>query len=219
MTANATERDVADYWTRHNVTLHHVFASPEDSLEYLAWRNDQYFDYIDLMPLKGVDGLAVLDFGCGPGHDLVGFGTSSRPRHLVGADLAPSSLAEARARLAIHGIGADLVQLDPTSHRLPFDDAVFDYVHSSGVIHHAQDSEATLRELARVLKPNGRGRIMVYNRDGVWYHLYVAYVIRIVQSRNADLSVQTREQGEVYRAPEQECDQSAQMHAHDLGNG
>jgi SAM-dependent methyltransferase len=190
MTTNATERDVANYWTRHNVTLHHAFASPEDSLEYLAWRNDQYFDYITLMPLNGVDGMAVLDFGCGPGHDLVGFGTLSRPRRLVGAELSPPSLSEARIRLALHGIKADLVQLDSAARRLPFDDAVFDYVHSSGVIHHTEDPEATLREFARVLKPGGRGRIMVYNRDSVWYHLYVPYVIRIIQGRYADLSLE-----------------------------
>jgi ubiquinone/menaquinone biosynthesis C-methylase UbiE len=184
-----TQTDVADYWTRHNVTLHHQFASPAESVAYLEWRNDQYFDYIKHMPLHGVDGLSVLDFGCGPGHDLVGFGLYSKPARLVGADLSSSSLGEARDRLALHGVACELRQLDPRASRLPFEDGTFDFLHSSGVIHHVEDTLTTMRELARILKKGGRGQIMIYNRDSVWYHLYVSYQIRLMEGRYADLSV------------------------------
>ena len=65
--------DSIEYWTRHNVTVHHPFTSVEDSLNQLEFRNQQYPGYIDLLPVSGKDGMAVLDYGCGPGHDLVGF--------------------------------------------------------------------------------------------------------------------------------------------------
>lgn len=185
----ATQIDVAEYWTRHNVTMHHQFANPAESIAYLEWRNDQYFDYIKHMPLDGADGLSVLDFGCGPGHDLVGFGLYSRAARLVGADLSASSLEEARNRLALHAIPCELVQLDPLASRLPFEDGSFDFVHSSGVIHHVENTLATIQELARVLKKGGRGQIMIYNRDSVWYHLYVSYQIMLVEGRYAELSV------------------------------
>ncbi len=66
---------VAGYWTDYNVTLHQDFRSIEESLTYLRWRNDQYFGYAALMPVNNQDGRVVLDFGCGPGHDVVGFST------------------------------------------------------------------------------------------------------------------------------------------------
>ena len=73
----------AAYWEGHNVTLHHGFRDAAESLAYFRWRNDQYIGYIERMPVSGFDDKAVLDFGCGPGHDLVGFTTHSRPSRLV----------------------------------------------------------------------------------------------------------------------------------------
>lgn len=164
-----------DYWTRHNVSLHRQFRDAKESLAYFAWRNDQYFGYLDLMPVDGAAGRAVLDYGCGPGHDLVGFSVYSGPSRLIAMDVSPSSLAEARARLALHDAEAEFVQLDPHEARLPLDDASVDYVHSSGVIHHVPNPGRVLAELHRVLKPGGEARIMVYNHDSIWMHLYVAY--------------------------------------------
>ena len=103
--------ETAEYWTQHNVTTHYMFSDAKESLDYFDWRNDQYYDYISLMPVIGCDGKTVLDFGCGPGHDLVGFGVYSKPAKLVGVDLSESSLQEARYRLNLHGIEADLIQL------------------------------------------------------------------------------------------------------------
>ena len=75
---NDSSAGVADYWTRYNVTSHERFASAANSLAYLRWRNDQYFGYSELMPVDRQDGKVILDFGCGPGHDLVGFATLCR---------------------------------------------------------------------------------------------------------------------------------------------
>jgi SAM-dependent methyltransferase len=120
---SASGRIVADYWTRHNVTQHRAFSSPEESLSYFQWRIDQYFSYIKLMPVCSQNNKVVLDYGCGPGHDLVGFGVYSKPRKLFGVDVSSSSLNEARARLALHGIEAELILLDPSSACLPIETA------------------------------------------------------------------------------------------------
>ncbi|CCJ47466.1 MULTISPECIES: class I SAM-dependent methyltransferase [Bordetella] len=178
---------VGEYWTRHNVTLHHAFASREESLDYFWWRCDQYFSYIDLMPVSGCDGQVVLDFGCGPGHDLVGFGTYSKPARLYGYELSSSSLREARARLALHGIDAELIQGDADRPTLPLATGSVDFIHSSGVLHHVPDIDACLQELRRILKQDGRMQVMVYNQDSIWYHLYVAYQWRLVWGKDAAL--------------------------------
>ena len=176
-----------EYWTRHNVTSHHVFASVEDLLQQLEMRNQQYPGYIDMLPLGGKDGLAVLDFGCGPGHDLVGFAHYSRPKRLVGVDIATRSLAEAEQRLRLHGATAELVSLDYGTYDLPFEAASFDYIHCSGVLMCIEDPPRLLREFARLLTPGGELRLMVYNYDSIWLHLYVAYVVQIENGLYRDL--------------------------------
>jgi hypothetical protein len=65
-----SHRGSAAYWTSHMVTTE-AWSDAEDSLEFFMWRNAQYPGYIDLMPVKGADGLTVLDYGCGPGNDAI----------------------------------------------------------------------------------------------------------------------------------------------------
>ena len=178
-------QQVADYWTRHNVTLHRAFHNREESIEYFWWRCHQYPGYLTLMPVQGFDGKDVLDFGCGPGHDLIGFAEFSKPRTLVGADVSPSSLLQAKNRCELHGHPVELVPLDPREGSLPFSSSSFDYIHASGVLHHVPDLGQTLHELQRVLRPGGTVRAMVYNRDSVWLHLYVAFVLRFQLQRFA----------------------------------
>ncbi len=57
------------------------------------------------------------------------------------------------------------------------------------MLHHTSDPEAILRELHRVLRPGGRGVIMVYNRDSLWFHLYTAYEKMIVEDAFPGLDV------------------------------
>jgi SAM-dependent methyltransferase len=184
--------ETKNYWTQHNVTLHHGFQSVQESLEYFHWRNDQYFHYIESMPVAGFDQRRVLDFGCGPGHDLVGFGAYSKPAKLCGADLSASSLAEAAGRLQLHGINAELIELSPDAPKLPFEDASFDHIHSSGVLHHTPDPVGILKELSRVLESGGTMNIMVYNYDSIWLHLYVAYQRTLVDGLYAGLDLRGR---------------------------
>jgi ubiquinone/menaquinone biosynthesis C-methylase UbiE len=134
-----------------------------------------------LMPVTGQHGKAVLDFGCGPGNDIVGFGAYSAPARLIGIDVSTRSLAEARERLALHDIACELFLHAPESTVLPLDDGAVDYVHCSGVLHHTPDPSALLREFRRVLRPDGAARIMVYNYDSLWVHLYVAYQKQLVE--------------------------------------
>lgn len=161
-----------------------------DSFAYVQRRNDQYFGYLDLMPVDGQEGKVVLDFGCGPGHDLVGFATKSKLARLIAMDVSRSSICEARARLALHRAACEFIQLDSHSSHLPLDAASVDYVHSSGVLHHLEDAGTVLREFRRVLRSNGSARIMVYNYDSVWMHLFVDYMKRIVEKAYTNLSLE-----------------------------
>jgi ubiquinone/menaquinone biosynthesis C-methylase UbiE len=170
----------ADYWTDHNVTAHKQFASAEESLDYLLYRNEMYPYSSELLPTSGADGLDVLDFGCGPGNDLVGFGHYSKPKRLVGVDVSSSSIAEASDRLALHGIEAELFCHDVQAAALPLAAGSFDLVRAFGVLQHMPRPEAGLAEIRRLLKPGGRFQVLVYNVDSIWLHLWVGYLRQIV---------------------------------------
>jgi SAM-dependent methyltransferase len=164
------------YWTGYNVTDHRRFADPAESLASFEWRCGQYYDYLSLMPVGGFDGKTVLDYGCGPGHDLVGFTVQSPAARLIGLDVSPTSLDQARERLRLHGKEPDLRRIDENDVALPIEAASIDHIHCSGVLHHVPDPVRVLREFRRVLRPEGRVRLMVYNYDSVWLHLFAAYL-------------------------------------------
>ena len=72
----AVGKGSAAYWNASMVATR-PFDSKEDSLEHFYWRNAQYPGYIDLLPVSGQDEKVVVDYGCGPGNDLVGFSVFS----------------------------------------------------------------------------------------------------------------------------------------------
>jgi len=97
---------------------------------------------------------ALLDAGCGDGLYLeeIGFG-ARRPGRLVGSDISQRILATARATAARSGVEPELVRANIES--LPFSDGEFDVVLSTQVIEHLLAPADGVRELARVLRPDG----------------------------------------------------------------
>lgn len=168
----------ATYWSRHTVLPGAVFTHWADSVESFLGRCRQYPGYLDLMPVHGFDGSRVLDFGCGPGHDLVGFTEFSRPAALFGADVSPTALAIASDRLSLHRGTVDLRLIEQPEDILSTCTEL-DYIHCSGVLHHMADPVRSLRVFRQALAPHGRARVMVYNRNSIWYHLYAGYVLPI----------------------------------------
>lgn len=178
-----------EYWTAHNVTLHAEYASIAESLRALQHRNNQYPGYIDLMPVSGQDRKVVVDFGCGPGNDLVGFAHYSKPSRLIGIDISTTSLEQARKRLDLHGAHAELIHVPYGTYDLPLESESVDYLHCSGVLMLLDEPIRLLHEFRRVLRPGGELRLMVYNYDSVWLHLYVAYVLQLENGIYADVDV------------------------------
>lgn len=178
------------YWTSHNVSSHRRFKGHDESLEYFNWRNMQYPGYIDLLPVSGFVNKTILDFGCGPGNDLVGFSEQSRSSTLIGVDVSETALKQAEERLKFHGKDVELIKIEPEYTHLPIEDNSIDYIHCSGVLMHVKSPVHVLSEFFRVLKDDGFIRLMVYNHDSIWLHLYVAHVLKTTDSRYNDLSIE-----------------------------
>ncbi len=180
---------IADFWSEHHVDAPpDGFNSVEESLSHLSWRNRQYPGHTDYMPVENVNDKVVVDFGCGPGNDIVGFGTKSTPKKLNGFDISSVALMLSEKRAKLHGIDAKFNLLNENSTEIPLEDKSVDLIHCAGVLHHSPDIEPILNEFLRILKPTGSARIMVYNRDSIWMHLHVAYETRILHGLYSGLT-------------------------------
>jgi ubiquinone/menaquinone biosynthesis C-methylase UbiE len=174
---------VDQYWAHHTVRAER-FRSRRASERNLEWRFAHYPLFREFSGLWGDhDDEVILDYGCGPGNDLVGFAINTGARRIIGFDVSQTALDLAARRLELHGV-ADRVELlrgadeDPS---IRLEDASVDHVNCQGVLHHTSHPAAILAELARVLRLGGTATTMVYNRDSVWFHLYTAYEKMLVE--------------------------------------
>lgn len=106
-----------------------------------------------------LDGLRVLDAGCGTGRFTRCL--ERRAAQVAGVDLDPAMLAVAARRVRVPLLAADAA-------RLPFPDAVFDVALAVTVCEFAASPAALVAELARVTRPGGRVVVGALNRRSPW---------------------------------------------------
>jgi len=76
---------------------------------------------------------------------------------VVGVDQSPQMLAQAEELVARDAAAVGRIELrEAAAEHLPFDDGEFDHVTFTYLLRYVDDPDATLRELARVLRPGGR---------------------------------------------------------------
>ncbi len=103
-------------------------------------------------------GARALELGCGAGYGteliLARFGAD----RVDAVDLDPEMVDRARLRLARHGERVRLATGDVTDLRRALDaaDGCYDAVFDFGILHHVEDWQAAVGDVARVLRPGGR---------------------------------------------------------------
>jgi len=117
----------------------------------------------DFAQFEKARGLRVLEIGVGMGADYLEWLKAGA--RAVGVDLSSASIERARRRCELAGYQPDLRMAD--AEQLPFSDNHFDVVYSYGVMHHSPDTAQCIREARRVLKPDGRARIMLYHHPSI----------------------------------------------------
>lgn len=117
-----------------------------------AIRNPDGLDRIVQMADPGPEE-TVLDVACGPG--LLACAFARRVRHVVGVDITPAMLDQARKAQAQQGVTNVSWQSGDVL-ALPYPDGHFSIVVSRFVLHHLLDPRAALSEMKRVCKPGGR---------------------------------------------------------------
>jgi ubiquinone/menaquinone biosynthesis C-methylase UbiE len=198
-----SQAEIRDWWAAHPMTydwrgeIPHEPGSPEH-LEEVERRflQESWFaqepgapPYSGLIPYDRLKGKDVLEIGCGTGvHARLIAEAGAR---LSAVDLTPTAVELTRRRLAMHGLEADVREAD--AENLPYPDASFNFVWSWGVIHHSARTDRIVAEIARVLRPGGEVRLMVYHRSSITY--WVQYQLirgvlggRLLRERPAEIA-------------------------------
>ena len=112
--------------------------------------------------LKDLQGLKVLDAGCGGGRYSKVCGEAGAT--VIGADHS-GAVSKAR-QLCSHLSLVSFLQADLK--RLPLEPASFDFVFSIGVMHHDADTRSVFDAVAKLVKPGGRYSVWLYRRNQWW---------------------------------------------------
>lgn len=99
----------------------------------------------------------ALDIATGGGHTALAI--APHVAHVVASDLTPAMLAAAETFIRGKGV-TNVTFAIAEAERLPFPDASFDLVTCRVAPHHFADPDAYAREVARVLRPDGRWIMM-----------------------------------------------------------
>jgi demethylmenaquinone methyltransferase / 2-methoxy-6-polyprenyl-1,4-benzoquinol methylase len=97
---------------------------------------------------------------------------------VVGLDQSPQMLAAAEARLAgAPALRGRVTLVAGEAERLPFADGEFDHLTFTYLLRYVDDPAATLRELARVVRPGGRVASLEFAvpPSRLWRALWIAY--------------------------------------------
>lgn len=135
-------------------------------------RDEDEFEFYQITDLDPSDlaGKTVFDAGCGGGR--VARHLAPRVKELFALDF---SIAVDKAFELCRGYGnAHFIQCDVNTH--PFKPAMFDFVHSHGVLHHTPDTKRSFDNLPRLVKPGGLFYVAVFRKaalplrvsDGAW---------------------------------------------------
>lgn len=140
-------------------------------------------DFYGLFEFSAAVTGVLLDAGCGAGRDTVELARRAPGLAIHGVDVSSVALGYAAANAAAPRVRYHLTALE----RLPFADAVFDYISSHEVIEHVEDPALVALELARVLKPGGVCVVATPNGASLWIEHLRQRVMRACGRRGAPI--------------------------------
>jgi len=143
-------RESARYWQKHAATIRRMFAPVTDAL---------------VQDAGIVEGHSVLDVAGGPGEPSLTIAQIVAPRGtVVCTDAVEEMMSAAKAQARVRGItNIEFRQCKADS--LPFGDDMFDAAVSRLGVMFFPDVGAALREMLRVVKPDGRAAFAVWGKS------------------------------------------------------
>ncbi len=132
-------------------------------LEVLGYGYSQRIKVVKLLDLN--DDEYLLDLGSGTGSFLLVAKKKHPKTKMAGIDIDPKVLELARKKFQKERVDVELIEA--SANKLPFKDKTFDVVVSSLIFHHlpTEVKKEVLKEVYRVLKPNGRFLLVDFGKD------------------------------------------------------
>lgn len=119
----------------------------------------------------------VLDVASGTAAVAIELVRADASRAVVGVDQSPEMLAAGSERVAHEGLSEQIELREARAEELPFADREFDALTFTYLLRYVDDVPATLRELARVVRPGGTVAMLEFGLPrGVWRPLWELYV-------------------------------------------
>ncbi len=162
----ALKKEVYKFWEREscgtNVTKQPRFSRAYfDEIEAYRYRVEP--EILEFAKFSDCKDKRVLEVGIGAGTDFLQWVKNGA--RAVGMDYTHEAIENVRHRLDVFELVTPLLQAD--AENLPFSNDCFDLVYSWGVIHHTPDTWRALDEIVRVTRPDGKVKLMLYNRHSV----------------------------------------------------
>lgn len=194
---NDVVSEVRQWWAEHAMTygeVHGESGRPLGSPEFFAELDSRFLDWNKplhgerpferIFPYARYEGARVLEVGCGMG--TMASCWARQGAQVTAVDLNPTAVAQTQHRFELLGLEGDIRQAD--ARELPFDDGVFDYVWSWGVLHHSPELGQSISELLRVCRRGGGYGVMVYHRRSLLHWYLTRYLEGIVHLEGRFLS-------------------------------
>ena len=124
------------------------------------------------------DAARVVDVACGTAAVSIELARAAPARTVVGVDQSSEMLAAGRAARRAARDSPERIELrEGRGESLPFEDGEFDALTFTYLLRYVDDPAATLRELARVVRPGGTMAMLEFGLPrGVWRPLWELYV-------------------------------------------
>ena len=133
---------------------HEQWTLLQDNEEFL------FNEWIEPNKLEDFNDKEILECGCGGGQHTMF--VAPYAKSITAVDLNTTDLAKKRnSKFSnVEFVEADLAKMDLQKQ--------FDIVFSIGVVHHTDDPDLTMQNLAKHVKPGGKLIVWVYSKEGNW---------------------------------------------------
>jgi SAM-dependent methyltransferase len=175
-----TEQAIREFWDAHPCGESLVETPGADHEEFFrrydAFRYSREGHILRRLDEIDFQGKRVLEIGLGQGADSEQM--IRRGAIWSGIDVSAESISRVATRLRGRKLPHEKLERG-SALALPFPDNSFDIVFAHGVLHHVPDVVAAQKEIARVLKPDGRLIAMLYARRSINYLVAISVVRRL----------------------------------------
>jgi demethylmenaquinone methyltransferase / 2-methoxy-6-polyprenyl-1,4-benzoquinol methylase len=152
---------------------------------FLSLGIDRYWRNRSVKQLKNITPKKMLDIATGTGDFAICSFHKLHPEHVTGIDISEEMLEFGRKKLIRKKLESHITLITGDSESMAFEDQSFDAITVGFGVRNFEDLMSGLREMFRVLKPNGRVVILEFSKPRIFpvkqlYHFYFRFILPLM---------------------------------------